>query len=79
MTDCAVVYSQLVLDDVPKFTWGDLVIVSASAPSDMRPGQLGSVVGFTQRATETSYTVEFGDGRDAEVPEALLSGDISER
>jgi hypothetical protein len=69
-----------VLDDAaPKFTWGNLVIVSASAPTHMRPGELGDVVAITHRATETTYTVEFGDGRDAEVPESLLSGDIPVR
>jgi hypothetical protein len=58
-----------------KFTWGDLVIVSAAAPTQMRPGELGDVVGITEQTTETIYTIEFGDGRDAEVPESLLSGD----
>jgi hypothetical protein len=66
-------------DAIHKFTWGDVVIVDTSAPSDMRPGELGTVVGITQRATDTTYTVEFGDGRDAEVAESLLSGDIPAR
>jgi hypothetical protein len=63
----------------PKFTWGDLVTVIPTAPTRMRPGEVGDVVGITEQKTETIYTIEFGDGRDAEVPESLLSGDIPAR
>lgn len=63
-------------DDEQKFTWGDTVVVHASAPSPMRPGAVGEVVGFTRKSDETTYTVEFGDGRDVQVPQSLLSGDI---
>jgi hypothetical protein len=69
-----------VLDDAaPKFIWGDTVIVSAQAPSYMRPGEVGDVVAITHRATETTYTLEFGDGQDAELPESFLSGDACGR
>lgn len=67
-----------------KFTWGDLVRVSEDAESTMRPGDLADVVAITEINSEvlaksygaplgeTVYTVEFGDGSSAEVPERWL-------
>ena len=70
-----------------RFTWGDSVRVSPRAPAEWRPGTCGSVVGFMgQRGAEAGqpdagqpeaergvmYTVEYGDGSSAEVPEAYL-------
>ena len=55
------------LDDAaPGFIWGDTVTVSASAPQQMGPGEVGRIVAVTRRGSETTYTVEFADGTDAE-------------
>lgn len=65
-------------------TWGDTVLVSDDAPEQLRPGCFASVVGIStedQRAggylerfpSGTVYTIEFGDGSDAEVHESMVS------
>ena len=69
-----------------RFTWGDTVCISSSAPIEMRPGALGVVCGirtdpYRAGVVEPAnldpeirlvYTVEFTDGQDAEVPGQLL-------
>ena len=66
------------------FTWGNLVRVTTSAPEKYRPGELCDVCGIWIINTEensiargealgtTIYTVEFGDGVAAEMPERYL-------
>ena len=67
----------------PRFTWGDSVVVSASAPARFRPGAVAEVVGITEVTPRLAahigasvgaifYTIEFGDGSDAFVGEELL-------
>ena len=69
-----------------RFTWGDSVRVveRAGIRLDWRPGSVGSVCGFReietdQQAASSSfslgtivYTVEFEDGKSAQVPEEAL-------
>ena len=54
-------------------TWGDVVRVDANAPNDLRPGELGSVVGWWDFADGRKYTVEYGDGSSAEIPARLIA------
>lgn len=67
----------------PRFTWGDLVVVNASAPARFRPGAAASVVGVLEVVPRLAaelgtpvgsivYTLEFSDGSDAQVVEDLL-------
>ena len=53
----------------PKFDYGDHVKVK----DGMHKDRLGDVVGMSVTASFCTYTVEFGDGSDAEIEEALLS------
>jgi len=67
-----------------KFTWGDSIIITKSAPGQFHPGEMASVCGFSKiKSLETAeklsskvghwiYTVEFGDGSDVQVPEIYL-------
>jgi hypothetical protein len=67
-----------------KFTWGDAVIISGSAPAHFHPGEFASVCGFYKITSEESskkfqcnvkdwiYTVEFGNGSSIELPECYL-------
>ena len=57
-----------------RFTWGDSVRVKEAdgVLIDWRPGSAGSVCGWTERLQERFYTVEFGDGTSALVPEWAL-------
>ena len=61
-----------------KFRWGDTVRIDDAAPVQLRPGSLAAVVAISGSPGQIQYTVEFGDGTDAEVPESLVSSDISE-
>ena len=54
------------------FTWGDCVKVAESAPANLRPGARAAIVGLDDRADQPAYTVEFGDGSDAEIAETML-------
>jgi hypothetical protein len=58
------------------FDWGESVRVRPAAPDTARPGELAAVVGFRHEAgptgERTMCTIEFGDGRDAEIDAALL-------
>jgi hypothetical protein len=65
------------------FTWDDTVKVLLSAPPQMRPGHLGSVVGISQVEDRRGdylakfpdgvvYTIEFEDGSSVHVPENFL-------
>jgi hypothetical protein len=59
----------------PNLTWGDFVRVASAAPENLRPGEVGDVVGFRghpDQAGEILYTVEYGDGSSAEVPGQFL-------
>ena len=53
-----------------EITWGDTVQVVSEAPTEFRPGELGSICGVSEIRDETSgalvkmFTVEFGDGTD---------------
>ena len=70
--------------NIRNFTWGDFVRVVTSAPEKYRPGELGDVCGiWTVDSLENSeargkpigttiYTVEFGDGVSAEIPQRYL-------
>ena len=53
----------------PKFDFGDEVQVT----SGERKGRIGCIVSINLSSLSETYTVEFGDGSDAEIKEALLS------
>ena len=65
-------------------TWGDTVRVKLSAPADMRPGELASVVAIVaiEGAAQAErwgvglgtqiFGIEFGDGVTIELPEQWL-------
>lgn len=55
--------------DDPKFDFGDEVRITGGE----HKGRIGSIVSINLSAPSETYTVEFGDGSDAEVNEALLS------
>jgi hypothetical protein len=66
-----------------KFTWGDSVRIAKNAPANVRPGSPAEVVGVSEQHERRGsylgefrsgvvYTVEFGDGTDAEVHEDHL-------
>lgn len=67
-----------------KFTWGDPIIITKTAPLHYHPGEFGSVCSFYQINTEESakefqcnvgdwiYTVEFSDGKDLQIAEIYL-------
>ena len=53
----------------PKFDFGDEVQVTRGE----HKGRIGSIVSINLSAPSETYTVEFGDGSDAEVKEELLA------
>jgi len=53
----------------PKFDFGDEVTVTGGEHT----GRVGCIVSINLSAPSETYTVEFGDGSDAEIKEALLS------
>jgi ribosomal protein S4E len=55
--------------DAPKFDFGEEVQVMDGE----HKGRVGSIVSINLSARSETYTVEFGDGSDAEIKEALLS------
>ncbi len=55
--------------DNPKFDYGDEVQVTGGE----HEGRIGCIVGINLSSPLGTYTVEFGDGSDAEIKEALLS------
>ena len=57
------------MGDDPKFDYGDPVQVTGGKHKD----RLGDVVGINITASARMYTVEFGDGSDAEIEEGLMS------
>lgn len=70
-------------DPEPVFTWNDTVKVRLSAPPNLRPSNLASVVGISLQAERKDeylrqfphgvvYTIEFEDGSDAQIEEGLL-------
>jgi hypothetical protein len=73
-----------VIHEPPDPYMGDFVRVITSAPAKYRPGMVGDVCGvWTIDSAENSeargeplgttiYTVEFGDGTSADVPECYL-------
>jgi hypothetical protein len=79
-------YADLAEDEIMssfRFTWGDTVQVSSTAPSQYRPGSLGSVCGMRIATGDNSasmetiepthlYLVEFGDGFTIEIPDLFL-------
>jgi hypothetical protein len=70
-----------------QFECGDDVRVDSSAPSLMRPGELGSVSGVRSLTDEgvfngvwlpqntVLFLVEFSDGKAVEIPGAFLSAE----
>jgi ribosomal protein S4E len=54
--------------DDPKFDFGDEVQVT----SGEHKGRIGWIVSINLSAPSVTYTVEFGDGSDAELKEELL-------
>lgn len=59
----------LPMGDAPKFDYGDSVQVKAGKHKD----RSGDVVAINITTSSRTYTVEFGDGSDAEIQEELLS------
>jgi ribosomal protein S4E len=55
--------------DVPKFDFGEEVAVTGGE----HKGRVGCIVSINLSAPTETYTVEFGDGSDPEIKEALLS------
>lgn len=68
-----------------KFTWGDTIIISKSAPHEFHPGEAASICGFYKiESPETAerftcnvgdwiYMVELEDGSDIQVAEHYLA------
>jgi ribosomal protein S4E len=52
----------------PLFDYGDTVQVTGGA----HIGEIGSVCAISGSESSRTYTVEFGDGSDSEIEEALL-------
>jgi ribosomal protein S4E len=61
-------YDRMMADN-PKFDYGDEVQVTGGE----HKGHIGSIVSINLSSPSGMYTVEFGDGSDAEIEEALLS------
>jgi len=55
-----------------KYDWGQTVRVIASAPKEMRPGELCSVCGIRALDGDNLYLVEFSEGDAIEIPERGL-------
>jgi len=55
-----------------KYDWGQEVYVDTTAPSNFRPGQLGSICGMREINEHALYLVEFSDGEAIEIPENLM-------
>jgi len=67
-----------------RFTWGETVVVSASAPKEYRPGNLAEVCSIWEIKTKKKsmsrgepvgtvfYSIEFGDGTLMDIPECFL-------
>lgn len=55
------------------FAWGDTVQIRQEAPSELHPGEIGSVCGISEVSGEgglvLQYTIEFADGSSVEVPD----------
>jgi ribosomal protein S4E len=58
------------MDEQRKFGYGDSVVVTKGQHS----GRLGAVVSLNGTALLPTYTVEFGDGTDAELDEDAIKG-----
>lgn len=56
------------MSEQPKFTFGDTVEVLGGN----HIGRLGAVVSINGARAHQTYTVEFGDGTDAEIEKQLL-------
>lgn len=65
-----------------KFTYDDTVKVKITAPSEVRPGALASVIAITEEPRQgsyfekfppgTIYSIEYEDGVASEIHESLL-------
>lgn len=55
-----------------KYDYGDEVRVVNDAPKALRPGEAGAVCGMRQVEGIRFYTVEYPDGKDAEISEEFL-------
>lgn len=57
------------MSEQPRFDYGETVRITGTK----HQGRLGTVVGINLSESSRTYTVEFGDGSDAEVGEECLS------
>jgi hypothetical protein len=57
------------MNDTPKLDYGDQIRVRSGKYKDC----VGDVVGISNAVPTRTYTVEFGDGSDAEIEEEILS------
>jgi hypothetical protein len=53
-------------------TWGDQVVVAASAPDRFRPGSKAWVVGMRKRDGDSLLIIEFEDGTSVEAPADIV-------
>jgi len=59
-----------------KFTWGDSIRVTATAPAEFRPGSYAAVVGVREPDSTVRwyrYTIEYSDGSSVEIAEGDLT------
>lgn len=57
------------VNEQPKFDYGDTVEVAG----ELNRERMGTIVGINSSDSRWTYTVEFGDGSDAEIEEESLS------
>jgi hypothetical protein len=57
------------MSDQPKFDYGETVQVTSKELN----GRIGAVVGINGSESSRTYTVEFGDGSEADIGEEGLS------
>ena len=57
------------MSEQPKFDYGETVQVTSKEHN----GRIGAVVGINGSESSRTYTVEFGDGSEAEIGEKGLS------
>jgi hypothetical protein len=58
----------------PKFDYGDTVRISGKE----HRGRIGAVVAINGSESSRTYTIEFGDGSDAEIAEECLSSETAD-
>jgi hypothetical protein len=55
-----------------RYTWGDTVFVTRTAPQELHPGETGSVCGMRETEGANLYLIEFKNGDALEVQEHQL-------